>query len=299
MALADHLVSQPLESISDDDLRLMFYAHAARDRRSLGSAIRMSEYSEFVERVTGFVEFVGTGSKDPEWLDVLARCTPELRARFERISDVEYLLAPLTNLIRSDGPATQPSSQTSAGGSTKKGQKEKGGAEADLKVRLQLHRDAPIHVVGHICDSCVRDSLESHPTKAFVTFTEPGRGTLPIGTTFSGGFMLFQTTTEEGKKALVIRGYNPTATLVHKVAISKLFDEVVRYIAEEIAPKVGATEILAPLDTIPGMAFSNRAFAYLAFKLKYKDAPRVSVPDERIVFNRYDIRERCVKVWVG
>lgn len=299
MALADHLVSQPLESISDDDLRLMFYAHAARDRRSLGSAIRMSEYSEFVERVTGFVEFVGTGSKDPEWLDVLARCTPELRARFERISDVEYLLAPLTNLIRSDGPATQPSSQTSAGGSTKKGQKEKGGAEADLKVRLQLHRDAPIHVVGHICDSCVRDSLESHPTKAFVTFTEPGRGTLPIGTTFSGGFMLFQTTTEEGKKALVIRGYNPTATLVHKVAISKLFDEVVRYIAEEIAPKVGATEILAPLDTIPGMAFSNRAFAYLAFKLKYKDAPRVSVPDERVIFNRYDIRERCVKVWVG
>jgi hypothetical protein len=109
--------------------------------------------------------------------------------------------------------------------------------------------------------------------------------------------MLFHTTTDDGNSALIIRGYNPVLTLLSKVVISRLFDEVVQYVAEEIAPALGATEILAPLDTIHGIAFSNRALAHLSFNMRFKDAPRVSVSDEQLVLNRYDIRQRCVRVW--
>jgi hypothetical protein len=298
LLLVNELAKRHADSISDESLRLIFFAHASRDRRVLGSALRMSSYTDYLERVTSFVEFVGAGGKNPEWCEILEQCPPQLRARFDKVSDVEYLLTPLASLLKTEGLASDgPAEITDNTRGKNRSAKGKSGETSHVAIRLRLHRDAPIFAIGAICDSCLTESLAQHPTKAFVSFAEQGRTVRPVGATFSGGFMLFHTTTDDGNSALIIRGYNPVLTLLSKVVISRLFDEVVQYVAEEIAPALGATEILAPLDTIHGIAFSNRALAHLSFNMRFKDAPRVSVSDEQLVLNRYDIRQRCVRVW--
>jgi hypothetical protein len=131
--------------------------------------------------------------------------------------------------------------------------------------------------------------LHEYPNIAFVTFSEEPQGKLP---SYSGGFMLIETLTSGGDKALVIRGYNPTQTLLAKLEIEQLFENVVTY-TEEIAKELGCKMILAPCDAIPGLAFSNRPFAHLAFGLNYGDCPPVSIPKGGTTFNKLLIHNKC------
>lgn len=268
MNVAAQLGGIQAEIVSDDVLRTLFFAHVLSDRTMLGSADYMNVSDDPVMRLSSFVELITSGRTRASWQEVLSHCSSELRSRWEIIPDVEPLNRPL--LARIKLKATS-------------------GEKIPVTFQLHSHLGIPSQFIGFISDSCVRVPLHEYPNIAFVTFSEEPQGKLP---SYSGGFMLIETLTSGGDKALVIRGYNPTQTLLAKLEIEQLFENVVTY-TEEIAKELGCKMILAPCDAIPGLAFSNRPFAHLAFGLNYGDCPPVSIPKGGTTFNKLLIHNKC------
>lgn len=269
LKLAERISLSPSSEIEDGVLRDIFYAHVLSDHRMNGSAVYTDTREDEVERLAAFVELVTAGRTRPEWQEVLSRCNPELRARFDQLPDVTPLYGPLIERVNYFDPKAKP-----------------------VELTLCLTRGIPSKFIGHISDSCARDSLENHPNIGFVTFAENIKDKIP---SFSGGFMLIDTKTEEGDRALIIRGYNPSKTLIAKLQIKALFEAVVDY-AEGIARELGCMQILAPRDAIPGLAFSNRALGHIGFNIVYRDAPQVRVPRETTTYNDLLIDDKCVLV---
>lgn len=269
LKLAERISLSPSSEIEDGVLRDIFYAHVLSDHRMNGSAVYTDTREDEVERLAAFVELVTAGRTRPEWQEVLSRCNPELRARFDQLPDVTPLYGPLIERVNYSDPKAKP-----------------------VELTLCLSRGIPSKFIGHISDSCARDSLENHRNIGFVTFAENIKDKIP---SFSGGFMLIDTKTEEGDRALIIRGYNPSKTLIAKLQIKALFETVVDY-AEGIARELGCTQILAPRDAIPGLAFSNRALGHIGFNIVYRDAQQVRVPRETTTYNDLVIDDKCVLV---
>jgi hypothetical protein len=125
---------------------------------------------------------------------------------------------------------------------------------------------------------------------AFVTFAEHKKSNFAK---YSGGFILILTSAVDGNRSLIIRGYNPTQTLLKKVEIHALFDSVLEYVSG-IASELSCSYILAPRDAIPGLAFSNRPLAHLAFSERFSGAPIVRVAQDDTRYNNLVIHDKCV-----
>jgi hypothetical protein len=109
----------------------------------------------------------------------------------------------------------------------------------------------------------VRDSnvLENHRGSRFFVFT---RGADATARNIGGAFV-FNVRTEDGEKAYLIRGFNPTQTTSLEVDVGAFFEHFVDLVAARAA-KNGVKRIVVPYDLYSGRAQTNRpsVHAYIA-----------------------------------
>lgn len=263
----ERLGSNDAHPVSKKDLRSLFYAHILGDERLVGSVDYMIEKEDPESVLCGFVELVTSGRGSLGWQELLGKCSPNIKRRFATVPDVEPLYGPLRERISL-----------------------KGKDDEKMKIALQLHTRFPASFVGEICDSCAHEPVSNYPNMAFVTFAEHKKSNFAK---YSGGFILILTSAVDGNRSLIIRGYNPTQTLLKKVEIHALFDSVLEYVSG-IASELSCSYILAPRDAIPGLAFSNRPLAHLAFSERFSGAPIVRVAQDDTRYNNLVIHDKCV-----
>ncbi len=138
-------------------------------------------------------------------------------------------------------------------------------------VTLSVYKGSPLLAdnAGYLCQTCLRDKyiLESNRGSTFFVFT---RGEEPSERNIGGAFV-FNVRTEDGEKALLIRGFNPTQTTSLEVDVGAFFEHFVDLLAARAA-KNGVKRIVVPYDVYSGRAQTNRpsVHAYIASKY-YKD----------------------------
>lgn len=97
-----------------------------------------------------------------------------------------------------------------------------------------------------------------------------------------GSCLLFERTSG-GEKVLIVRGLNPIQNVVTGLDAGSFVDEFLEYI-KPIALKLGATKILAPLDTAGTL--TNRPTIDTALRVRFGENKKIQL-DEPIIFNGY------------
>lgn len=132
-------------------------------------------------------------------------------------------------------------------------------------VTLSIYKGSPLLAdhAGYLCQTCVRDSnvLENHRGSRFFVFT---RGADATARNIGGAFV-FNVRAEDGEKAYLIRGFNPTQTTSLEVDVGAFFEHFVDLVAARAA-KNGVKRIVVPYDLYSGRAQTNRpsVHAYIA-----------------------------------
>ena len=145
---------------------------------------------------------------------------------------------------------------------------------------------------GHIADACWASEYESI-LKDFPNFTSliflrnPGE----VDEKLAGACLLIESEMKDGEKVLIVRGLNPTQSVINNLSIPDFFDKFKEYV-KGIAEKDGRKVVLV-VDDHSGGAGSNRPnlFEYMSSL----DCPQVKLKSaEDTEFNGYDITGMCV-----
>ena len=145
---------------------------------------------------------------------------------------------------------------------------------------------------GHIADACWASEYESI-LKDFPNFTSliflrnPGE----VDEKLAGACLLIESEAKNGKKVLIVRGLNPTQSIINNLSIPDFFDKFKEYV-KGIAKKDNR-KVLLVVDDHSGGAGSNRPnlFEHMS-SLNYPLVRLKSSEDTE--FNGYDITNMCV-----
>lgn len=147
---------------------------------------------------------------------------------------------------------------------------------------------------GHIADACWASKYES-VLRDFPNFTSIIFIKDPDGTEekLTGACLVIETESADGEKLLVIRGLNPTQSIINKLSIPDFFDKFTEYV-KGIAETDNRRVVLV-VDDHSGGACTNRPnlFAYIS-ELDLPNVPLKSSKETE--FNGYDIVDDCVAV---
>jgi hypothetical protein len=271
------LVSEHSKSLSLEDAERIFFAHIVSDSDRRACLGENPDIKGDVEQWIDLLEILSEGVNDRRWEEIINSASATLREVLKEATDVSYLQDELLPFI------------------TPKPEEKK---KSSIPVQFSLTRGAPSRLISAICDTCALETLDNHPNKAFVTFSQPGVGGALVNS-FMGGSILVYTSTRDGAPALVIRGLNPQLRLLKKVGIHSFYDSFVDYVVKFIAKPLEVKLILAPYEVASSLAFTNRALLHLAFKTRYRHASQfVELADEHETnYNQRDISNRCIRVW--
>ncbi len=166
-----------------------------------------------------------------------------------------------------------------------------------LEVAFKPTRGVLTEFVGHLCDTCfsrVPEFAKNAPWATFVPFVKNpnARGKDGVHPSFAGGSLVIETDALDDagclSRVFLIRGYNPSNSLLKSVHTPALFDEFSRYLVG-IAKARGVSHILVPEDSSWGLAFTNRPYAFLDVEQRFYAAPqvpRMQIADpERVALN--------------
>ena len=175
-------------------------------------------------------------------------------------------------------------------------------ASTTLEVAFKPTRGVLTEFVGHLCDTCfsrVSDLAKNSPWVTFVPFIKNPRATGRDGVfpAIAGGSLVIETDViqEDGtpSRALLIRGYNPTSSLLKTVHVGALFDEFCRYLLD-VAHARGISYIAVPEESSWGLTLSNRPYVYLDIERRFyqKDgAKRLTIASpEKVALNGLTIK---------
>jgi hypothetical protein len=271
------LMSKCSLSLCLEDAEQMFYAHIVSDADRRRCLVENPDLKGDVEKWIDLLEILSEGANDYPWVRIVNSASALHSKVFKQVTDVSYLQDELLPII------TQ-----------KQGQKKKGA----IPVQFSLTRAAPSRLIGAVCDTCALETLDNHPNKAFVAFSQPSEGGTVVSS-FMGGSIVLYTRTRDGEPALVIRGLNPQLRLLKKVGIHSFYDSFIDYVVTFIAKPLNVKLILAPYELASGAAFTNRAILHLAFKARYRqDCQFVELADEHDTkYNDREISNCLIRIW--
>jgi hypothetical protein len=143
---------------------------------------------------------------------------------------------------------------------------------------------------GDICGTCMSrlNFISENASEGFfVPFVRSGRpqnGNAPLKR-LEGGAFVFRGTLDDGRPTLVIRGFNPSHSLINEISVGDLFERFADYVAS-CGMQGGVQTVSIPEDPFWGNALTNRRYAFLYLKSTYeKSAPIGLSPSQVSGFN--------------
>lgn len=153
-------------------------------------------------------------------------------------------------------------------------------------------RDALAELSGYYCDACWTANqmiMRDNPEMTAVAFVSN-----PDNAAFrrlAGATLLIETTVG-GRKAMVIRGFNPKQNIITGLNPGSFFENFVDSYLMPICRAKGVELILAPIDNSAGLTNRPTIEQYLVEKYSADEAEK-AVLDKKIDFNGYDITNSC------
>lgn len=149
--------------------------------------------------------------------------------------------------------------------------------DRELEVAFRPTLGVLTEFAGHICDTCLTrvNGLTTERTDIlFVPFIKnPNRiRKNDPAPSFCGGALVVETVVKsdsgEEERALMIRGFNPTMSLLRQVRTSDVFNAFVEHLTNT-ACRMGISKIVAPIDPTWGIALTNRPFVFTHVRSHY------------------------------
>jgi hypothetical protein len=163
------------------------------------------------------------------------------------------------------------------------------------KLKFVPNRGIMGELSGYIADACWtkrNDVMANNEniTPIIIVTNPDQKGNMRTG----GAFLLLEATEPAtGDKVLVIRGNNPQETIIGKLDPVEYVREVVAY-AKEVAERRGISKVALPVDG-RGQSATNRQSVFDSYLTLYGSNQPISLAGD-ILFNGYDLRNRCVVV---
>lgn len=141
---------------------------------------------------------------------------------------------------------------------------------------------------ANACWNALENIMEKNPAMtavAFVSNPEDRKHRRLAGAT------LLIETTVDGKKAMIVRGLNPSQNVIEQLSAENFTEEFIEKYLLPICREKGIDLLLCPLHN--HHALTNRPSIEEYLKKKYQNTQRVKL-DETVNFNGYDITKSCV-----
>lgn len=161
----------------------------------------------------------------------------------------------------------------------------------EVQLKLEPVRNFLSELSAHIADACWANTyqsiLETFPNLTTVMVTEVGDGEKLA---FAGCFLLIETESQLGERLLVIRGFNPSMSLIDKIYLPVFLEQVLTY-TRNLADKLQAKPAIV-IDDHCGGASTNRPELYNYLKSIKDQLAQVWVKKRADnMVNAYDISQ--------
>jgi hypothetical protein len=163
-----------------------------------------------------------------------------------------------------------------------------------FKLNFVPARGLLLEASGHIGHTCWAEKgiiSQDRPNIDSVVFVhqEEGEDGGRKAESFMGAALLIRTTGKGERPLLIIRGLNPSLTLLDKVSVSDFYDKFASYV-QSIAAEEGR-EAAIVIDKQVGQAATNRPALFDLLKSRRQSMERIAVPNDETFFNTYDISD--------
>jgi hypothetical protein len=170
--------------------------------------------------------------------------------------------------------------------------KEASSDKPPVKLNFLPARGLLLEASGHIGYTCwaekynITRDRENIDALIFVEQSDSDNGQ-ELVENFAGACVLIRTTAENGQPLLVIRGLNPSLTLLDKVKVTDFYDKLTAYV-QSIAEKDGRQAAIVVGDRA-GSSGTNRPAIFNILANNKPHLKKVTVPREETFFNSYYI----------
>jgi hypothetical protein len=163
-----------------------------------------------------------------------------------------------------------------------------------VKLNFVPARGLLLEASGHIGHTCWAENgiiSQDRPNIDSVVFVhqEEGRDDGRTTESFMGAALLIRTTGKGERPLLIIRGLNPSLTLLDKVSVSDFYDRFTAYV-QSVAAEEGR-EAAIVIDNQAGQAATNRPALFKLLESSRQSLERIPVPNDETFFNDYDISD--------
>lgn len=162
-----------------------------------------------------------------------------------------------------------------------------------VQMRFEPTRGLLMELSGHVADACWASTYSSI-SEIFPNMTAVMIRQSPDTKydRLAGAFMLIEAETEDGQKALVVRGLNPQQSIINRLDVAQFFESIRSYVSD-VASKIGAVPAIV-IDDHSGGSGTNRPvlFGYMqAVRPKLTKVALKDTSEQPTKFNGYDIRQ--------
>lgn len=169
---------------------------------------------------------------------------------------------------------------------------EKSTSTETLGLQFVPVRGLLMEASGHIADTCWAEKMnitKDHPNMDAVIFVQKdAKENSPSNNVLAGACMLIRTnSSKKGVPLLIIRGLNPSQSLLNKVNIHDFYEQLTDYV-EGIAQDEGR-RVAVVIDSKVGRATTNRPEVFAMLTAQQTELNPVTVPKNDTTFNGYDI----------
>jgi hypothetical protein len=142
-------------------------------------------------------------------------------------------------------------------------------------------RGVLMEFAGDICGTCVSRLnfiAENVSESFFVPFVRGGKvnDTGNVFKRLEGGAFVFRGRLDDGRPTFVIRGFNPSHSLIHEVSVGALFEKFADCVAAW-GTQEGISTVSIPADDFWGNALTNRRYAFLYLRNRYSTRTSVAL----------------------
>jgi hypothetical protein len=171
-----------------------------------------------------------------------------------------------------------------------------------MLLKAVLSRGPGRDLVGFIHDTCateVQMPSAAHPNFHHILFVDPSAS--GVSPRVFGGVGVFTTVDVAGNRCLLIRGCNPRAQLLDRLAVSSFCTELISSVLVPFARSRGCSRIIAPDESIDKGTLSNdlRIVDFFRHQFDLKVGTRVNLDElekARVKFNGYQISAPCLLI---
>lgn len=162
-----------------------------------------------------------------------------------------------------------------------------------LDLQFVPVRGLLLEASGHIAHACWAekyDITKAHPNIDALLFVQKGKDKGPNAPreSFAGACLLIHAETLEGEPVLIVRGLNPSQSLIDKIDAGDFYDKLTAYV-RAIAAKDGRKPAIV-IDNKVGNSASNRPKMHSHLKKQHNSELKVpGLTESDITFNGYEI----------